>query len=570
MFSFGKSTRDPLADAKTVGRWLSSFPAGDPLAVHGEVLAELGRIAERTARRTPARLEAVFELDALTAPLRAQLTSQYIEHANRSSKIEHQLWSALFDLTQAFLLAYQAFARDVPVHAHSAKWQQLLPELVCRQVLHLGLDAKTRLYRFEQWIPAKWAELHGLFSLACSRQIERTPLALAKGGVTTTIEHEFLVVLLLQLMNAGNLTPRHLEWIASELAEWCAPLRLTLEPSSVTSFYVDFASREGLRRRPAVPLEGRVLFLDTRTLHATLMQNAVMIEQKIRSQPLSDKTPRRTEQLNLLHKLAAQVDPEFRPFARRGERTAAVGTVDAIVGFAKIAGYLKEEERNPVPQIEPGDSFGGTLELAVFGHARNEYDRRLELARRRLATFAAPGGPWEVKDVSQTGFRLIAPMSVANAVTLNTLAAIRPHGQASWTLGIVRRMKRLTADRAEIGLQIIANTLVGVDLMEQRKNVDDDYSVDGEAITMNGRSFGALFLALRKRDGDTPVQSLIVPGVEYQASKRFRLLTSKSSSPIRFGRLIEQQPDWVWTAVEPLELGGTLGGPATVQGRDRA
>jgi len=61
-----------------------------------------------------------------------------------------------------------------------------------------------------------------------------------------------------------------------------------------------------------------------------------------------------------------------------------------------------------------------------------------------------------------------------------------------------------------------------------------------------------------------------VPGVEYQASKRFRLLTSKSSSPIRFGRLIEQQPDWVWTAVEPLELGGTLGGPATVQGRDRA
>ncbi|HEY1329728.1 MAG TPA: hypothetical protein VGI14_22540 [Casimicrobiaceae bacterium] len=570
MFSFGKSTRDPLADAKTVGRWLDNFPAGDPLAVHGEVLAELGRIAERTARRTPQRLEAVFELDALTMPLRDQLTTQYIEHASRSSKIEHQLWSALFDLTQAFLLAYQAFAREVPVHAQSAKWQQLLPELVCRQIVHLGLDAKTRLYRFEQWIPAKWAELHGLFSLACSKQLERAPLALVEGSTTTTIEHEFLVVLLLQLMNAGNLTPRHLQWIGGELSQWCAPLRLTIEPSSVTSFYVDFASREGLRRRPAGPLEGRVLFLDTRPLHATLMQNAVMLDQKMKSEPLSNKTPRRTEQLNLLHKLAAQVDPEFRPFARRGERTAAAGTVDAIVGFSKITGYLKEEERNPIPQITPGDSFGGTLELAVFGRARNELDRRLELARRRLAAFAAPGGPWEVKDVSQTGFRLVAPMSVANAVTLNTLAAIRPHGQAVWTLGIVRRMKRLTADRAEIGLQIIANTLLGVDLMEQRKNVDEDYSVDGEAITINGRAFGALLLALRKREGDTPVQSLIVPGVEYQASKRFRLVTSKSSSPIRFGRLIEQQPDWVWTAVEPLELGDSLLGTSTLPGTNKA
>ena len=49
----------------------------------------------------------------------------------------------------------------------------------------------------------------------------------------TTIEHEFLLVLVLQLMNAGNLTPRHLEWVCGELDEWCPPLRLTLEPSSV-------------------------------------------------------------------------------------------------------------------------------------------------------------------------------------------------------------------------------------------------------------------------------------------------------------------------------------------------
>ncbi len=558
MFGFGKSTRDPLVDIKSTERWLAAFPVSDPLAIHSEVLTELGRISEPTARRSPQGLEAIFFLDAQCTGLRKSLTTQYIEHASRSSKIENQLWSALFDLTQAFLVSYYAFAREVSHHAQSAKWQQLLPELLCRQIVHMGLDAKIRLYRYEQWIPAKWAELHALFSLALSRKFERQQIPRGAGGKVTTIEHEYLVALLVQLMNAGNMTARHLEWVAGELDEWCAPLRLALEPSSVTSFYVDLGARDGLRRRTPAPLEGRVLFLDTRPLHAVLMQNVVMLEQKIRGQPLSDRTPKRTEQLGLLTKLASQVDPEFKPFARRGERTAAAGTVDAIVGFAKISGFLREEEQTPFVQIETGKSFGGTMELAVFGRVRNEVDRRIELSRRRFATFAAPGGPWEVKDISQTGFRLLAPMSVANAVTLGTLAAIRPHGQSPWTLGIVRRMKRMTADRAEIGLQVIANTLVGVDLVEQRKTLDADYSVDGEVTTVNGRAFHGLFLSLKKREIDTPVQSLIVPASEYQPTKRMKLHTSKAVNPIRFGRLIEQQPDWVWATVEPLDLTGPI------------
>ncbi len=556
MFGLGKTVKDPLADVRTAERWLASFPESDPLGLQREVLAELGRLAERTAKRTPSSLEAVFRVDAATKTLRKTLTAQYIEHATRSSRIESQLWQALFDLTQSFLAAYAAFAREVSAHAQSNKWQGLLPELLARQILHLGLDAKIRLFRYEQWIPAKWTELHNLFMVACSQQIERMPVVFDPSGATTTIEHEYLVALVLHLVNAGNLTPKHLEWVSAELDEWCQPLRLTLEPSSVTSFYVDLGSRTGLRRRAPSPLEGRVLFLDTRPLHALLMQNVAMLEQKVKSQPLSEKTARRSEQLALVTKLASQVDPEFKPFARRGERTSAVGTVDAIVGFGKISAYLREEERSPNPSLDPALSFGGTMELAVFGRARNEADRRLEQAQRRLATYAAPGGPWEVKDVSQTGFRLLAPMSVANAVTLGTLAALRPHGQRAWALGIVRRMKRLTSDRAEIGLQIIANTLSGVELVEQRKSLDNDYSVDGEATTINGRTFSGLYLSLRKRDNDPAVQSLIVPAVEYQPAKRFKVQTVRSAHAIRLGRLLEQQPDWVWTAVEPLEATG--------------
>lgn len=562
MFGFGKTTRDPLADAKTAARWLAAFPVQDPLALHAALLTELGRVADRNTRRTPAQLESVFALDAHTAELRATLTAQYIEHASRSSRIENQLWSALFDLTQAFLVTYQAFGREVAAHPASGKWQQMLPELVARQMKHLGLDARVRLYRYEPWIPAKWAELHTLFSLALSRKIERESLPLDPAGGTTTIEHEYLLVLMLQLVHGGNTTPRHLEYVADELDGWCQPLRLTLEPTALSSFYVDLAGREGLKRRTPAPLEGRVLFLDTRPIHAVLLQNIVVLEQKIRTQPLSERAPKRAEQLALLQKLAAQADPEFRPFARRGERTAAAGTVDAVVGFANIAGYLREEAKNPSPQAEVGQSFGGTVEFATFGRVRNEQDRIAEQARRRLASHASPGGPWEVKDVSQTGFRLVAPMVVANAVTLGTLVGLRPHGQKEWTLGIVRRMRRLTSDRAEIGLQVVATQVTGVDLVEQRKATDADYSVDGEIPTINGRVFPGLYLALRKRGAQAPVNSLIVPAPEYQPARKVRMLADRVATRLRLGRLLEQQPDWVWASIEPIE-GETVLPPAT-------
>jgi cyclic-di-GMP-binding protein len=553
MFRFGKSPKDPLADAKTAERWLASFPASDPLAVHSALLVELGALTERDARRAPARLEAVFHLDVQTEALRKSLTAQYLEHGNRSTRVESQLWQALFDLTQGFLLCYQAFEREISQYPQNNKWQQLLPQLIARQIIHQGLDARIRLYRYEQWIPARWVDLHAHFQTACTAQIERQPVAVLAGGVLTTIEQEYLRVLLLQLMNAGNLSPRHVEWVADQLSEWCAPLRLNIESSTVTSFYVDLGSRTGLKRRGPQPLEGRVLFLDTRPLHAVLMQNVVMLEQKVRNDPLSERAPRRAEQLNLLTKLASQVDPEFRPVARRGERTNASGSVDAIVGFAKITGFLRDDEVGAFVDrgARPG-SFGDTLEIATFGRLRNESARTLEVVRRRLATYAAPGGAWEIRDVSQTGYRLVAPMTIISSMTLGTLTAIRGQGDTLWMLGIVRRMKRLTAERAEIGLQMIANNLVGVELAEQKRG-DADYSVDGEIPTVSRRRFYGLFLSLKKRESESAVQTLIVPAGEYQPGKRLQMSVAKTSNSIAFGRLLEQQPDWIWATAESLD-----------------
>jgi hypothetical protein len=144
-------------------------------------------------------------------------------------------------------------------------------------------------------------------------------------------------------------------------------------------------------------------------------------------------------------------------------------------------------------------------------------------------------------------------MTIISSMTLGTLIAIRAQGDPLWTLGIVRRMKRLTTERAEIGLQIIANNLVGVELAEQKRG-DTDYSADGGPPTVSSRRFYGLFLSLRKRESESAVQTLIVPAGEYQPGKRLRMSVAKSSNSIAFGRLLEQQPDWIWATVDSLDI----------------
>jgi len=554
MIRFGHTSKGPLADARAAAQWLGTLPVNDPLAVAQQVTALLGTVAERSAKRTPAALAAAFIVDMHTSGVVRKLTAQYALHASRSPKIEDQIWRALLDLAQAYEACYAAFAREIPEGVQHPKWQVLLPELIARQIVHLGREAKIRLYRCERWIPAKWAELHGTFARACGQGVERHPLLLDPATGATTIEHQYLVTLVLQLIDPGDLKPRQIDWVAGHLEDWCRSLRLTLQARSPSTFYVNLGGTAGLRRRTPGALEGHVLFVDTQPLHAQLVQNRVTLEQALKGSPASARTHEQRQQLELFIKLANRLDPEFRPLARRGERRPASGPIDAIVGFASIAGFLNVDERPSSAPRTPDRSFGSTMEVAVFGRSRDVPDRRDDLLRQRIAAFAPAGGPWELKDVSASGYRLHAPMTVATEVTLSMLVAVHRDGRDGWELGIVRRMRRLSALHAEIGLQLIANAVSRAELVllpPEREPAEGGE----ERTAAPGRRFQGLLLSYEKDPGEPPVHSLLVPPIEYRPTRRYSLTTPTATRAVRFGRLLEQQPDWIWTVMEAATAG---------------
>ena len=271
---------------RSVERWFASFPTNDPLAVHGEVLAELGRVADTDAQRSPQRLEAVFFLDGQCAGLRKSLTVQYIEHTRREARRSSISSGRRCSTSPRSFGTYSAFAPRGGVPPCAEREVAGAPAGIDRPPdSPPGHDARIRLYRYEQWIPGKWTELHGLFTLACSRHCERQQLVLGRGGTATTIEQEYLLVLLMQLMNTGNITaPPHRVGVQSAQ-------RMVHAAAAVAGAVVGDVVRcrpglaRGLAPRSPAPLEGRVLFLDTRPLHSVLTQNILVLEQKSRGSP---------------------------------------------------------------------------------------------------------------------------------------------------------------------------------------------------------------------------------------------------------------------------------------------
>src|SRR6185295_17703826 len=124
-------------------------------------------------------------------------------------------------------------------------------------------------------------------------------------------------------------------------------------------------------------------------------------------------------------------------------------------------------------------------------------------------------------------------------------------------------MRRLTTKDAEVGLQLIANSLASAELTEQKKTHDASYSVNGENPAVTGRQFHGLFLSFRRRPEEAPVQSLVVPAGEYHASRRYTLRTGQSVRTIRHGRLLEEHTGWVWTVIDNVTPEADAGGPRT-------
>lgn len=567
MFSFsifGRKEGFTLLSPKSVAKWLEERPKGDVLATVDAASALLRALPSELEKPDLGQLQALVMLDDALAPKAAELTAQYVANVRSVGALEKRLWASVYDLTLGFIAAYDFLMRELPQRLDAKRWQAGLLPLLVRLMHHRGIDAKFRLFRYEQWIPGRWRDLHANYALACRQGIDKTSteLAGADGPRQTTIEREYLHTLLLQLMNTGNLAPPQVEWLNSKLAAWSTGIALMPHAKTAEGFYVDLSGVEGLRRKRFQPTGGQFLYLDSAPMHGTIVQYQQALKEELLKGPSRNVEELINEQLSAISKVVDYFAPEFKPVARNEPRAQEVIKARLVIGFRPSWNTLTEmdrwlERKAKGPAGAQKYSYTDKQALFIYGHINEQTAKQREQQEARAKENAPDGPPMpvlgdpcQILDRGPTGCRVLTKGNGLTVSDLGTLAVYQEEGHEEWTLGIVRRIKRVTADQVDLGLQIIAHRPVRIMLQAQRHRLPSGYAVDGEETTIQGQRREGFYLTPLDPDGKSASKTLIVPASEYEANQVISVNTGQTTYSILLRHALERHAEWVWTTME--------------------
>ncbi|MEP6998678.1 MAG: hypothetical protein ABI900_13585, partial [Betaproteobacteria bacterium] len=552
MFGFltphGKDSTDPLQSSKAAAVWLRQLPALDVIGRQQHVISALDALRGTQRPIDLNRINAIQFVDAALGADRRQLIKQYIENIENSPKLADRIWQALWEMSQAFTLAYQQALESALPQASIARWRAVLPLLFVRFVHYQGTDAKLRVFKYERWIPGKWIELHQAYLRACEMQCDRQAVVLPAAGAAAqqwSVEQEYLYVLLVHQLNTGNLNPTEIDWASSQLRAWTRRLELEQIPRSLEGFFVDLAGREGLVRRTGNDRGSVLRYLDTTPLSDGL-ERAISA---LRDAELTDQGPVAAinqQRLSVLRKIQPAVAPTSETELRRDPRVAVAVSARVRIGLSRICQDLGA----PATGETTGDAGSGTEQIEVFAVAGAPRVRRKlpsddDSLAVSLSSWSDP--TWEIKDRSVAGLRIAATGGIGQSLTLGALVAVRQSNIAGWLLGVVRRLNKVSNEEVEAGVNIIAERVVAVTLAAKRRaNEDMGYVInDGLDMSTMGERFEGLYLPPPSRpDKPLAMKTIIVPTSEYAEGRNVLLTTARSVYTVSMRHLVEQRPDW--------------------------
>jgi hypothetical protein len=375
--------------------------------------------------------------------------------------------------------------------------------------------------------------LHALYALADVEGMARTPFELHPGqpSFRPTVQSLYLHTLLMDLLNAGNLTRVQIEIADGWFSSWCQEYALESEHvQGKHLFYVDFGSAEGMRlMRGDMPGE-TARYLQAEKLKAQIedVQSGLRHGRLYAGYGAGALFPveEHVALLATIEKLHQSVLSGSE--TRIEERTHFEDReVDVVVGSERVMRKVRE---------------GAPRRSARSSGATSELTQTIELSPAGLSLVASQPGPeegtqaeddpelerWRVHDLSSNGYGLIVDQHGSEAIMLNGLIALLNQETGGWIIGSVVR-KRPSRVRGEI--------LVGVEVLAYRPI----------PIELDPGSGGATMPALYLPGTDTSgkLDSVLVCGGQFESQRMFSIRAADAEFRVRMNRIIRKGGDWI-------------------------
>jgi hypothetical protein len=546
----------PLASMGEADHFWRSLPRNDPLTAQKSICEALADVVlERELSRD--QLRALLALDQRARSLGDALLVNYGARSAKTKPFERRYWRAAVELSRAFSATLEYFLRYMRNEPAARNWREYAPAVVLRMFRHRQVEFLLRPFVNDAPIPETWAELHSIYQFVEAQGWAHHPIpdkGERDGDAPSTLQKEYIHVLLLDLMNRGQFSPYDAFWLSRWIPHWNPVVSLRAEIADANPeadhFVVDLDSAEGLKRVSPGPL-GHALYLDATPLLA-------QIESEIESlrDPLSPlRVPSSfgsARQMKLLRKVAASYSPRPPRVNRRGERKPASSSVKAVIGLGQIMKMLRHEEKKKlvaaaaVPEVEE-------ITITVTGgytqSAAELVDTEGSRANPSGHEFGVQHYLWQLKDRSASGCRLRAPSADASRVVPGTLVAIRDDESMRWSLVVVRRLKGRIGDRVDIGVEYVGQNPRGVTMAFEANDVDGMRPSDNQTAGI----FTALYMRESVKQPIMPFKTLVMSTSASTGTRSLTLRSSTAEYTVRLKEPIEEQDDFVWLPYEVLE-----------------
>jgi cyclic-di-GMP-binding protein len=400
----------------------------------------------------------------------------------------------------------------------------------------LALDAIHGLMKWGYFLgePARgapWQQLHALYRLADADGSVRAPFVLhpAQPAFKPSVQSLYLRTLVLDFLNAGNLSRAQIEIADGWFSSWCEDY--SLEPQYVQGrhhFYVDFDSAAGLRlmRGDSPGDSARFLRADAIKAQIEEVQDGLRHGRLFAGYGAGALFPveEHAALLATIEKLHQSVLSGNE--ARVEERTHFEDReVDVVTGADRVFRKVR---------------IGATGATAAGSQATYEATQTIEITPAGLSLVPGVGAAavapevdpdiqrWRVQDLSSRGYGLIVDHEAAEVLAVGDLIALLNHETGGWIVGNIVR-KRPARVRGEVlaGVEVLSYRPIAVDLLSVSR---------GEAVE-------AVFLA--GGDSSGKHDSLLVRGTNFDSGRTLALKTPEGEFRLRLNRIVRKGVDWL-------------------------
>ncbi len=505
------------------------------------------------------QFRALLALDQRARGLGDALLIDFAKGRAPTPSPETGAWQSAYALCRSFGQAFEHALRHIVDDRASRGWCEHIPTILLRLFQHRQVEFLLRPYTNEHSIPDGWSGLHGAYRYAETADVRSQPLLSRRcheeRGEVSTLEREYIHVLLLQLLNDGRLSPFEAYWLSRRIPRWCAVLSLHSENAGPVvdgadrRFVVDLDGAAGLVR-PSRSTAGTPRYLDPAPMLALIDDEIASFRDPAR--PVDRSSPFRPgRQLKLLRTVSTVLLPSPAPIDRRGKRLPVASTVEAIVGLSRITRVLRHEERKK--SVTPTSAPAAVEVVAKLASSERSTASPSDLpptgADGSAGTNDGFGGAdqvWQLKDRSESGCRLRGRIGNQNRVLPGALVAFRERDNTPWTLAVVRRLRKRIGDRVDIGVECLGRDPVVVAL-----SADNDSSTNSNALPHRKRKH-CIALYLREGSGhpNLPFGTLVLSPREFKAGRCLTLRSDSAGRTVRLKEPIEEHDGFVWLPYE--------------------